>query len=200
MFVDDNNVGGETQEETERTMQLALLVYRLAGWNIQWKKTTTRAEQKIRYLGVVVDTECMEYRLPKDKEDKVLEDVTREWKRRTRGEKSTARETAELLGKLASCRTTHGPVLHIMSREMQHQLGMATRDGNWSARFVWTEEAVEELQWIKDNMRMYNGRNLMQEECTDKIYKHGNSGSKKEGPSGSMGSRTSNKAITGGDS
>jgi hypothetical protein len=76
-----------------------------------------------------------------------------------------------LLGKLASCRTTHGPVLHIMSREMQQQLGMATRGGNWSARFVWTDEAVEEFQWIKDNMRTYNGRNLRQEERTDKICK-----------------------------
>jgi hypothetical protein len=51
MFVDNNNVGGETQEETERVMQLALLVYNLAGWNIKWKMTTTKAEQKIRYLG-----------------------------------------------------------------------------------------------------------------------------------------------------
>ncbi len=171
MFVDDNNVGGETQEETERAMNLALMVYRLAGWNIQWKKTTTSAEQKIRYLGVEVNTERMEYRLPKDKEDKVLEDVTREWKRGISGEKTAARETAELLGKLASCRTTHGPVLHITSREMQHQLGMATQEGNWNARFVWTEEAVEELQWIKENLKRYNGRNLRQEECTDKIYK-----------------------------
>jgi hypothetical protein len=35
---------------------------------------------------------------------------------------------------------------------MQHQLGMARRDGNWNAKFVWTDEAVEKLQWIKDNM------------------------------------------------
>ncbi len=94
MFVDDNNVGGETHQETERAMQLALLVYRLAGWNIQWKKTTTKAEQKIRYLGVVVDMECTEYRLPRDKEDKVLEDVTRGWKHGIRGERATVWETA----------------------------------------------------------------------------------------------------------
>ncbi len=43
---DNNNVVGETQKETERAMQFALLVYRFAGWNIQWKKTTTKAEQQ----------------------------------------------------------------------------------------------------------------------------------------------------------
>jgi hypothetical protein len=117
MFVDNNNEGGETQEETERAMQLALLVYNLAGWNIKWKKTTTKAEQKIRYLGAGgSDTERMVYRLPKNKEDKVLEEVTSEWTCRIRGERAAARETAELLGKLASCRTTHGPVLHIIEQ------------------------------------------------------------------------------------
>jgi hypothetical protein len=47
---------------------------------------------------------------------------------------------------------------------------MATREGNWNAKFVWTDEAVEELHWIKDNMRMYIRGNLRQEEHTDKTY------------------------------
>jgi hypothetical protein len=33
-----------------------------------------------------------------------------------RGERAAARETAELLGKLASSRTTHGTVLHIIEQ------------------------------------------------------------------------------------
>ncbi len=91
-------VAGETQEETERAMQLALLVYRLAGWNIQWKKTTTKAEQQVRYLGVQIDTKRMEYKLPQDKERDILANMNKEWQCGRKGEWTTAREAAEMLG------------------------------------------------------------------------------------------------------
>ncbi len=170
MFVDDNNVAGETKDETERAMQLALLVYRLAGWNIQWKKKTPKAEQQIRYLGVQIDTKRMEYKLPEDKEREVLVSVNREWQRGNRGQRTTAKEAAEMLGKLAACRTTHGPVLHIMSREAQHQLGEATKDGNWDMTMAWDEKSIKELSWIKENMAKYNGRHLREEEGPQMKY------------------------------
>ncbi len=39
------------------------------GWgeNIQWKKMSVEAEQTIRYLGVEVDCEAMQYWTPQDK-------------------------------------------------------------------------------------------------------------------------------------
>jgi hypothetical protein len=96
MFVDDNNVAGETKEETERAMQLALLVYRLAGWNIQWKKTTTKAEKQIRYLGVQIDTKRMEYKLPEDKEREVLSSVNRKVARTQRTENDSKRSSGDV--------------------------------------------------------------------------------------------------------
>jgi hypothetical protein len=56
----------------------------------------------------------------------------------------TAREAAEMLRKLVACSTTHGPVLHIMSREEKQQLGEATRDGNGN---VGTGRGYKRRKW-----------------------------------------------------
>jgi hypothetical protein len=35
--------------------------------------------------------------------------------------------------------------MHIMSREALHQLGKATKNGNWNLSLKWSERAVQEL-------------------------------------------------------
>jgi hypothetical protein len=67
----------------------------------------------------------MRYRLLKDKLTNVEMVLDREVSRGTKREESTKRKAVELLGKLAACRMTHA-MLHIMTRNTQHRLGMAT--------------------------------------------------------------------------
>jgi hypothetical protein len=112
----------------------------------------------------------MEFRLPEDKLKDIEAILDREVGRGFRREGSDKREAAELLGKLAACKVTHGEVLHIMTRAAQHQLGMATQQENWEGKLLWNKEAVREFQKVRENLRYYNGRNIRQEETTDKKY------------------------------
>jgi hypothetical protein len=170
IFVDDGLVAGESKLEAEDNTELVLDLFQQAGWNIQWKKTSTEAQQRVRYLGVEVDTESMEFRLPEDKLKDIEATLNREVGRGLRKEGSEKKEAAELLGKLAACKVTHGEVLHIMTRAAQHQLGMATQQENWEGKLLWNKDAVREFQKVRENLRYYNGRNVRQEETTNKKY------------------------------
>jgi hypothetical protein len=170
IFVDDGLAAGDSKQEAESNTELVLELFQWAGWNIQWKKTSTEAQQRVRYLGVEVDTENMEFRLPEDKLKDIEVTLDREIGRGLRKEGSEKKEAAELLGKLAACRVTHGEVLHIMTRAAQHQLGVATLRENWEGKLLWDKDAVRELQKVRENLRYYNGRNIREEEKTDKKY------------------------------
>ncbi len=67
IYVDDGQVAGKTKAAAEQDFRFTLSVFQLAGWNVQWKKTSTQATQVLRYLGFKVDSINRSYRLPQDK-------------------------------------------------------------------------------------------------------------------------------------
>ncbi len=44
---------------------------------------------------------------------------------------------------------THGAVLHIITKNTQHQLGVATRNKNWEGYIVWGKAVVEEFRPVR---------------------------------------------------
>jgi len=73
IFVDDGRVSGVGREETWEKFQFVLTVLQLAGWNIQFKKTSTSAEQRLQHLGFITDSVQIRYFLPVEKEVLVRE-------------------------------------------------------------------------------------------------------------------------------
>jgi hypothetical protein len=156
IYVDDGQVAGKTKEATEQEFRFTLTVFQLAGWNVQWKKTSTQATQVLRYLGFEVDSINRSYRLPQDKLAYLQQVVNRELAGGI-GQRTTAvRTAAELLGRLAVCKTSHGKVLHIQSRHMQHQVGSAAEAAGWDCAIVWQVESLHELKWIQENLEKFN--------------------------------------------
>jgi hypothetical protein len=140
IFVDDGKVAGESKQEAEEAMELVFELFRLAGWDLQRKKTSLEAEQKVLYLGVEVDCGKMIYKLLEDKSADVEQVLDRKI---NRGEESTKREAAYLLGKLTACRLMHGAILHIMTRNAQHLRGKTTQLENWERSIIREQRAVE---------------------------------------------------------
>jgi hypothetical protein len=60
IYMDNGNIVGSSQKEAEAS-QLVLECLQLAGWNIQWTKTTCKAVKACKYLGFVVDLESFTY-------------------------------------------------------------------------------------------------------------------------------------------
>jgi hypothetical protein len=51
--MDDGNVMGCSEKETEEAMKLAITIYpfQLSGWNIQWAKSSLQPLSEVKYLG-----------------------------------------------------------------------------------------------------------------------------------------------------
>ncbi len=66
------------------------------------------------------------------------------------------RVAADLLRRLIACRLSHGKVLHIQSRHVQHQVGSAAEAAGWDCKIVWQVESLKELKWIQENLERFN--------------------------------------------
>ena len=102
IFVDDGRVSAVGREETWEKFQFVLTVLQLAGWNIQFKKTSTSAEQRLQHLGFITDLVQMRYFLPVEKEVLVRELLVQTVQQACEGRQVPALELARVLGKLNS--------------------------------------------------------------------------------------------------
>jgi hypothetical protein len=157
IYVDNGQVIGQGKETVDQHFRFTLLVFQLAGWNIQWKKTVQQTAQSIKYLGFEVDSLNGCYRIPQDKITNILQVIGRELEHGSRQSATLVRAAAELLGRLAACRLSHGRVLHVKTRHLQHQVGTAAEAGRWDCSIVWQIEALEELKWLQEDFRKYDG-------------------------------------------
>ncbi len=118
-------MAAQGKEMAEHHFQFTLLIFQLAGWNIQWKKTSQQVSQDIRYLGFEVDSIASCYRLPLNKLSHLLQVVARELAVGLKQAETPVRVASELLGRLSACRLFHGKVPH-------HVQAFATSNTNGS--------------------------------------------------------------------
>jgi len=122
IYVDDGRVSASTAEQTWKQFQFVLTVIQLCGWNIQMKKTSTEAVQKLAHLGFITDSVNLRYWLPVEKEDLVVSMLESVISTAMEGQQLSALELAKLLGRLNSMRRSHGTVLGVLTRTCQHLL------------------------------------------------------------------------------
>ena len=149
IFVDDGRVSASTAEKTWEQFQFVLHVLQLCGWNIQYKKTSTEASQRLLHLGFVTDSVEMRYFLPEEKENVVLEMLDRTVQEAMDGRRIEALELAKLLGKLNSMRRSHGPLMGVLSRSCQHTMGLAVLEKGWRCKLQLDYDSVKELMLLK---------------------------------------------------
>ena len=69
------------------------------------------------------------------------------------------RVVAVVLGRLAAIRRSHGNVVRILSRSLQHQLGGHVQEAGWTGVLLLSAEAVpvQELQLLLEVLPEFNG-------------------------------------------
>jgi hypothetical protein len=170
IYMDDGQIVGETAQDTEADMQLTLQCFQRAGWNVQWTKTQTTASQTVKYLGFTVNLKEFTYQASPGKLCKVLDLLDTVLEMVGRGEMVEARYLAQVLGKIASLRPSHGNVLRVMSQNLHHQLGRVVTQFGWEASVDLDSEAVEELLWLQRNIPWFNGRGIRNERDQDVFW------------------------------
>ena len=160
IYVDDGRVSASTAEQTWKQFQFVLTVIQLCGWNIQMKKTSTEAVQKLAHLGFITDSVNLRYWLPVEKEDLVVSMLESVISTAMEGQQLSALELAKLLGRLNSMRRSHGTVLGVLTRTCQHLLGAAVNRYGWQCKLTLDYEAVRELQLLASKIRSLNGQHI----------------------------------------
>jgi hypothetical protein len=170
IFVDDGSVSAAGKQETWEKFQFVLTTLQLCGWNIQWKKTSTKAVQSLLHLGFVMDSVQLRYFLPAEKEKAVLDMLQQTIALGSTGRPVLALELAKLLGKLNSMRRLHGPTLGVLSRTCQHLLGINVLERGWQSTVQLTYETVRELSFLADRLVELNGQHIFSSEARTKIF------------------------------
>ena len=68
-----------------------------------------------------------------------------------------ARNLASLLGKINSCKKSHGNICNIMLRRTQHVLGKYVNEFGWDTKVKLNDHVKKELLFFKEYIFNYNG-------------------------------------------
>ena len=151
-------------------MFFVILVFQLAGWQVNFEKSHLEPAQTMQYLGFVIDTVNMKFFLPqrrlvdvKTKLDHVLYLCKSKLK-------VHVKVLAEVLGSLASMSKSHGSILMVMTRHSQHILGKTVFENDWNSFCLLDEHAATELSFLSENLEKLNGTNIFNTKTPVKIF------------------------------
>jgi hypothetical protein len=160
LYVDDGRVTATSERLAMEQLSTALQVIQSCGWNVQWAKTSTAAEQVHLHLGFFTDSINMCYFFPQQKQQVVLEQLQKVLAEADVGLALAARDLAKLLGRLNSMRRSHGNIVGVMSRSSQHQLGCTVMDQGWESSLQLGVDARGELLFLLQHLQEYNGQHI----------------------------------------
>ena len=157
IYIDDGRVSAASSELCSRHMVFVLDILQRVGWHIQWKKTVLSPTQSLLYQGFITDSIQMKYILPAEKWEKISESIVKVLAVAAAGETVEARELAGLLGRLIAIRRSHGSIVQVLSRSMQHQLGSVVLTEGWDANLLLSPSSVGELSLLHACLPQFNG-------------------------------------------
>ena len=171
IYLDDGRICGQLFYECYYKTQLTLLVFQLAGWNIQWKKTSTTPLQRLNYQGFITDTTTMKYSVNLEKQASIILQIE-EVLAGPRTIKTL--KLASILGKITSLQRSHWKLVNIMTRISQNLLGTAifTNLGNWDGDVTLTVESITELSFLAKHLPSQNGKFIPTNKSFNKTFEH----------------------------
>ncbi len=161
IYVDDGRCLGKRKLETQWKQWLVLNIFQLAGWSIQWDKTTKVPTQQLNYQGFVTNSVSMSYYVAPEKIIMTQQIVRLILSTTETGEMVTAKLLALALGKIISMTRSHGSVLQVLSRSAQHDLGVAVHARGWEGQLVLSATSIHELSLLITALDTFNGQNIM---------------------------------------
>jgi len=145
VYIDDGRISAATADLCSKHMTFTLHILQLAGWRIQWKKTTLVPTQRLLHLGFVTDSTTMSYTITPEKWSSVRLSLSSLLDRATVRTPIPAKDAAATLGKVNSLYRSHGSIVRVLSRSLQHQLGLHVDAHGWTGSFLLSPESQSEL-------------------------------------------------------
>ncbi len=158
IYVDDGRVAASSAQLCSEQTNFLLLVLQLAGWKIQWKKTVLTPSTSLLHLGFITDSVAMRYFITPEKWNGVRLSLSALLDAAAAGRSAPAKEVAAVLGRLNSLHRSHGSVVRVLSRALQHQLGLVVAQEGWSGSFRLSSASKSELELLLRWLPSFHGR------------------------------------------
>jgi len=164
IFMDDGFTVASSQEETAQQQAFILTVFQLAGWTVQWTKTSLVPSQRLQYQGFVIDSVEMRFITPPGKLVVLAELLELFTADVARAEPVAPKFAALILGKLSSMIRSHGAIVQVLSRATQHDLGASVFHNGWEQPVVFSLQCAAELNLMRSYLPLFNGQFLTHKE------------------------------------
>lgn len=172
IYIDDGRVLAQTRVECEYKAKFALHIFQLCGFNIQWKKTNLEPLQVALYQGFITDTRVMRYFCSLDKFALTHSLINETIFKIDNKISISVRELATLLGKLHSLSRSHGSIVSIMTRHVQHVVGKQVYKEGWESSMILDEQCKRELKFLEDHLIEFNGKLIPISKTGDRTIVH----------------------------
>jgi hypothetical protein len=158
IYVDDGRIAASSAQLCSEQTGFLLHTLQLAGWKIQWKKTVLTPSTSLLHLGFITDSVAMRYFITPEKWNGVRLSLSSLLDAAAAGRSAPAREVAAVLGRLNSLHRSHGSVVRVLSRALQHQLGLSVAQEGWAGSLRLSPASRSELELLLKWLLSFHGR------------------------------------------
>ena len=156
-YLDDVLVLARSEEEGRRHTALLLDWFDSLGLTINMEKSELTPAQLRTFLGVLIDSLRMQFRLPQHKLDACIAAASAALAKAKRGEHMRVKELQSLIGKLQAVSDCILPTrLHLNALHEARQRARSSR----RARSPLCDLAHDDLLWWRDNLPSFNGKSI----------------------------------------
>ena len=152
-YLDDLLIIGKDKREAEEAYQNAKSLMESLGFVINLEKSQAIGTQKMEFLGFIIDSVSMTFRLPQDK----VKDIRQKCRCALQDPRLTIRELAHLIGTLVATRLAVTPApLHYRSlqalkiRELFHH-------PSYESKVLLERQSQMDLEWWVNHLKDHNG-------------------------------------------
>ena len=149
-YLDDTLLVFDSQQEALKYGAIAAKLFQDLGFVINIKKSVLRPAKQVEFLGVVIDSEKMTITLPKEKAEKIKDEV----KSLLQAETCTIRSLASVLGKLQATASANSfAALHTKEIEKIKNVELKEQGGWFDSVMTVSSEIRMELKWWLQNVK-----------------------------------------------
>ena len=171
LFIDDSASISETWVKCYYSHLFIQHVFSCSGWEINRKKSSVLPKQMLVYLGFRICTVSMRLSAPYQKLDKLCTKVEELIGINKQTGHVEMRQMASLLGGLCHLIYSHGNIVRLATRTLQHEGGKTVAEKGWNANITITPEMLVELKYIQKILYRHNSSPIKWERAKIEVLK-----------------------------
>ena len=169
IYIDDGQLWAKTKILAEKKINFVIKCFELTGWVVNYGKSNLIGVQSLKYLGFIIDTVSMKLFYPSKKLDSLVLLIRETIVNAKNLKPFKCRFLAKLLGSLASMQKSHGSIINVMSRKMQHILGKSVHLRGWESDCILDDHAIQELSFLAEHLVSLNGNSIFSTRTSVKV-------------------------------